>query len=68
MHEIAKKWKDEKQQFVRITNDDLKCKDCIYRMHDDVIIGNTSKCHRYTTKPIDVLNGGNCELYEKEPK
>ena len=66
MHEIAKKWKDEKLQFERITNENLKCKDCKFRYEDILIFGNTSKCAKFEWKPLDVLNGGDCEAYEQE--
>ena len=56
---------NERLHFERITNNDLVCKDCIYRFNDSETIGNTSKCEWYDTKPDKVLNGSICEMYIK---
>lgn len=59
----------EARSVVRITNKDLKCKDCIYRLDDSEVLGNTSRCKLYyPRKPMMVLMGGNCSLYKKEKK
>ena len=51
----------------RITNNDLVCKDCLYRYDDTEILGNTSRCEMYEEcKPNDVIDGGPCDLYDKE--
>lgn len=57
----------EARAIVRITNDDLICKDCIFRYLDDVVFGNTSKCEQYPVKkPNQVLLGGKCNEYVKQ--
>lgn len=50
----------------RITNNDLVCKDCIYRLDDSVILGNTSRCKKYSWKPNKVSVGGECDEYKLE--
>lgn len=51
----------------RITNDDLVCKDCMYRFDDSQIWGNTSRCEMHEEcKPNEVILGGDCWLYDKE--
>lgn len=61
------KIKSEQQAIVRTTNDDLVCKDCVQRLDDGVIFGNTSRCEAYPQcKPIEVLKGGECDEYVKE--
>lgn len=50
----------------RITNNDLVCKDCIYRLDDSVILGNTSRCKKYSWKPNKVSVGGECDEYKPE--
>lgn len=49
----------DKLKFVKITNDDLVCRDCIYRLND-----NTSECEWYDVKPSKVLNGGKCSMHD----
>lgn len=64
---LDRKCQRDKLRFVRITNQDLVCRDCLYRYDDSVIWGNTSKCEMYeTVKPSTVIDGGKCELYDKE--
>ena len=54
--EIQKRYESEGKGFVRITNKDLVCKDCMYRHDDSVIFGNTSRCDFYPTqKPNAIL-------------
>lgn len=51
----------------RITNDDLVCKDCMYRFDDSQKLGNTSKCEMFEEcKPHEVLLGHDCCLYDKD--
>lgn len=51
----------------RITNDDLVCKDCMYRFDDSQKLGNTSKCEMFEEcKPHAVLLGHDCCLYDKD--
>ena len=57
----------EAQSVTRVTNSSLKCKDCIYRLDDSVVLRNTSVCKLYyPLKPTQVLTGGDCSLYQKE--
>lgn len=64
---ITEKLRSEQQAEVRITNDNLVCKDCVQRFDDGIIYGNTSKCEFYPEcKPTKVLLGGECDEYAKE--
>lgn len=64
--ELKKRIESEGEGWVRITNANLKCKDCKYRRDDSVIFGNTSRCDVYpASKPNDVLKGGDCNYYDK---
>lgn len=54
----------EARAAVRITNEDLVCRDCIYKLDDSVILGNTSRCKRYPWKPDKVSLGGDCDEYK----
>lgn len=60
-----------------LPDDDIICKDCVFRKPDLVINGRTVvKCYKNgycliyeggKGKPNDILfNGGDCEYYEKE--
>lgn len=62
---MEKRIKSE-QTMRRITNDDLICKNCLLRMDDTVVFGNTSRCERYSVKPVEVLIGGGCSYFSKE--
>ena len=64
--EFKKRIQSEQQAFGRITNEQLTCRDCTYRLDDSEIRGNTSKCEMYTSKPNQVLLGGDCELKQEE--
>lgn len=57
---------EEAKSLQRITNADLKCKDCFFRLDDSVRLGNTSQCKQYPLKPNEVLKGGGCPRYRKE--
>lgn len=48
-----------------IRNSDLVCKNCIFKIDDSEIPGNTSKCEVYKSKPNKVLNGENCFYHTK---
>lgn len=63
--ELENKIKSE-QTMRRITNDSLICKNCLLRMNDTVIFGNTSRCEQFPAKPVEVLIGGGCEFFIKE--
>ena len=58
--------KSEQKCMRRITNNDLKCKDCLYRYDDTVKLGNTSICEMYNPKPNKVILGEDCDLYDKD--
>ena len=61
------KWERDSLKFERITNDDLVCKDCLFKMDDDKIFGNTSRCEIFQDcKPSEVLYGKSCSEYIKE--
>ena len=55
------KFKNDKLKFELIRNADLVCTDCLYK-YDDT---NVSKCEMYEEKPSTVIDGGNCDLYDK---
>jgi len=56
----------EQRCMKHITNNDLVCKDCIYRIDDSIVLGNTSECETFDLKPNKVLTGGKCDEYVKE--
>lgn len=62
---IYKRYESEQKAFMRITNDNLKCKDCLYKYDDTTIYGNTSKCSMFNHKPDKVILGGECNKYVK---
>ena len=49
----------------RIRNADLVCTDCLYKYDDTNMPCNVSKCEMYEEKPSTVIDGGNCDLYDK---
>ena len=63
---FEKKIKNEHKAFGRITNKQSVCHNCIYRLDDSEICGNTSKCEMYTSKADQVLLGGDGELKQEE--
>ena len=65
--DFEKRIESESRSVRRITNADLVCRDCIYRLDDSERLGNTSQCKRYISKPNKVLLGRDCEEYRKEP-
>lgn len=62
---LGKRILSEQQCARRITNNDLICKDCMFKFDDSQVLGNTSKCEVFESKPNKVLLGGNCNDYEK---
>lgn len=50
----------------RITNEDLVCRDCTYKLDDSEALGNTSRCSKFTSKPSNVLLGGDCDEYQRK--
>ena len=65
--DFEKRIESESRSVGAITNADLVCRDCIYRLDDSERLGNTSQCKRYISKPNQVLLGRDCEEYRKEP-
>ena len=63
--EVNEKYKSEQRAFMRITNDALKCKDCLYKYDDSIIYGNTSRCSMFSHKTNEILLGGECNKYVK---
>lgn len=57
----------ESKAVMRITNDDLVCKNCLFAYDDSVKFGNTSQCAIYDSKPNAVLLGEECK-FKKERK
>lgn len=53
------------QKFELIRNADLVCTDCLYKYDDTNMPCNVSKCEMYEEKPSTVIDGGNCDLYDK---
>lgn len=52
----------ESPQFEPVTNGDLQCADCRFRIPD----GGILRCHKYDMKPAEVINGGECPKYKPE--
>lgn len=64
--EIERRIGSESPGMVRITNNDLVCKDCKFRRDDSYIFGNVSKCDVFPVmKPRGVLKGDKCKYYNK---
>lgn len=66
MADLEKRIESEAQGARRITNAELKCRDCTYALDDSVKFGNTSRCDKYILKPNRVLLGGDCPRYRKK--
>ena len=47
-----------------LTNEELKCRDCIYRLREPGVL----ECHKYSTKPGEIIAGGGCQYYRMEGK
>lgn len=65
--EIKRRLSSEQHAMGRVTNNDMVCKDCVFRMDDSVIYGNSSRCQVVGLKPADVIMGGSCEDYVMDP-
>lgn len=64
--EIERRIESESPGMVRITNNDLDCKDCKFKRDDSYIFGNVSKCDVFPViKPREVLKGSKCKYHEK---
>lgn len=66
MTNFEKRIKEESKGLFRVTNNSLRCRDCVYRLDDSEVFGNTSQCKQYILKPGKVLKGEDCEKYERE--
>lgn len=65
--ESAKKNASEQSAIIGIHNSTLVCKDCSHKFDDSIIFGNVSRCEVYPQhKPQEVLDGGECNEYEKD--
>lgn len=64
--EEKKRLLSEQKAMGPITNKDLVCKDCLFKIDDTVRLGNTSICEKFDCKPNGVLKGGECIEYVKE--
>lgn len=66
--DMAKRIESEAQSISSPTNNDLVCRDCLFRYPDDIYLGNTSKCEIFPDmKPVEVLfDGKKCKKYLKE--
>lgn len=66
---VIDRMESEARAFKRITNNDLVCKDCLYKLDDSKILGNTSFCRVYARpdnfKPSKIVGGGDCKYYKK---
>ena len=62
---LNNKFKNDKLKFELIRNADLVCTDCLYKYDDTNMPCNVSKCEMYEEKPSTVIDGGNCDLYDK---
>ena len=59
------KFKNDKLKFELIRNADLVCTDCLYNYDDTNMPCKVSKYEMYEEKPSTVIDGGNCDLYDK---
>ena len=64
--DFKKRIASEAKAAMPIRNDNLDCKDCVYKYDDSEIPGNTSKCEIYDNKPNAILLGGKCNYKEEE--
>ena len=66
MNPLNDKFKKDNLKFNQIKNENLICRDCAKKYDDTELPCNTSKCEAYTIKPYKVLDGGECDEYDKE--
>ena len=72
MIKMAKKTrKDFPAYKPRSPEEDIVCKDCVYRFKDDPVWGyRKGNCEQYTSiigKPVEILfDGADCEKYKKD--
>lgn len=63
---LKERIKSESRATRRITNNDLVCKDCVYKFDDSKKFGNTSRCQAFKWKPSNIVAGGNCPYRKTE--
>lgn len=68
MDSLKDRIESESQSVVRVTNEDLMCKDCIFALDDSKSMRYTSQCRMYLLKPSEVLLGGVCKIYKNTPR
>lgn len=51
-------WKEG--ELVRVTEERMVCNDCANSTGEDAV------CKKYELKPLKVLDGGECEYYERK--
>lgn len=66
LEDFRRRIESEAKSMSRITNKDLVCSNCRFRLDDTAVFGNTSRCRRYLRKPNHVLNGKRCMKKEEE--
>lgn len=57
---IDERIKSEARATRRITNNELVCKNCVYKFYDQKKPEKTGRCQAYKAKPSSILLGGNC--------
>ena len=60
MGDFKKRIESESQSISRTTNQNLKCRDCLFRLDDSKILGNTSRCQEYHLKPNRLIKEREC--------
>ena len=63
--EMKERTESESKAVMRITNDNLVCKNCLFVYDDSVKFGNTSQCAIYASKPNAVLLGNACKFLKE---
>lgn len=66
MSKIDEKFKNDEMKFNVIKNENLVCKDCYWKKDDKLVPANVCRCNAYNIKPMEVLNGGECDKYIKD--
>lgn len=57
---------NERLKMVRITNQDLVCKDCVFVLDDTQVYGNVSRCKIFKLKPNEIFSEDTCVAYRKK--
>jgi hypothetical protein len=69
MGSMEERIESESRSVIRITNDRLVCRDCLYKLDDSEVFRNTSLCRVFSHspgKPNEVLLGEDCQYYKKK--